>query len=300
MTILDVSEHQGFINFNKIKDAGADGVIIRAGYGKGNVDDNFKRNIDAAIAAGIKYLGVYWFSYAYTSDMARKEAQFCDTLASAYKDYLNLGVYFDWEYDSMNYAKKCGAYCNKALITDMHKVFCKQITDLGYKAGYYLNWDYSQNYIDESQLYGYRRWYAWYNSTKPSNTYLWQYTSSGTLAGIDGCVDMNELLGHIDQLQDNPKSHKTNAEIAKEVIDGKWGNGRDREVKLTQSGYDYETIQNLVNKILGESATYYTVQNGDTLSGIAQEYNTSVRKLVELNNIYNADLIYPGQKIRVK
>lgn len=302
MKVIDVSVHQGNINFKKVKAAGIDGVVIRAGYGKGNSDGHFKENIEGAIAAGIEYIGVYWFSYAYTVEMARREAQYCNDFISPYKDKLNLGVYFDWEYDSMNYAKKLGINCNKALITDMCLYFCRKITDLGYKAGYYLNWDYSQNYIDDSKLTAYRRWYAWYNSSEPDNCYLWQYTSSGRVSGISGNVDMNELIGKAPKADSKSKTKKkTNTEIAKEVIAGKWGNGSERKKKLTAAGYDYDTIQNLVNKQLSNNtAQYYTVKSGDTLSGIAEKYNTTVRRLVELNNIQNANLIYPGQKLRVK
>lgn len=302
MLVIDVSVHQGKIDFKKVKAAGIDGVVIRAGYGKGNIDGRFKANIEGAINAGFKYIGAYWFSYAYTVDMAKREAQFCNDVVMPYKDKLNLGVYFDWEYDSMNYAKKLGMKCDKALITEMSVTFCQKIKELGYKAGYYLNLDYSKNYIDESQLTAYRKWFARYVSTRQVNCYLWQYSSSGKVNGISGNVDMNELIGVINSA---PKtSKKTNAEIAQEVIEGKWGNGSDRKKKLTQAGYDYDTIQSLVNKALGSksksTAQYYTVKSGDTLSGIASKYKTTVRRLVELNNIKNANLIYAGQRLRVK
>lgn len=305
MKIIDVSEHQSFINWFKVKEAGVDGVVIRAGYGKGNADKRYKDNIEGAIAAGIKYIGFYWFSYAYSVDMAKREAQFCNDLIRKYKDKVNLGVYFDWEYDSKRYAEKLGVSVNKALITEMNKAFCKTIKELGYIAGYYLNLDYSKNYIDESQLTDYRKWFARYTLIKQSNCYLWQYSSSGKVKGISGSVDMNELIGKVTEVAETPKK-KTNAEIVKEVLEGKWGNGSERKKKLEAAGYDYNAIQSLVNKAVAEDAKpqpvklYYTVKSGDTLSGIAQKYKTSVRALIELNNIKNANLIYPGQKLRVK
>lgn len=303
MVVIDVSEHQGIINFKKVKAGGINGVIIRAGYGRGNVDGCFSRSIADAISAGIEYIGVYWFSYAYTVDMAKREAQFCNDVIAKYKSKINLGVYFDWEYDSMNYAKKMGVNPNKNLITDMNMEFCKRITELGYIAGYYLNWDYSQNYINESKLKSYKRWYAWYNESKPLDCYLWQYTSTGRVSGIAGDVDLNELIGKVTSApKPSKKKKKTNAQIVKEVIAGKWGNGSERKRMLTAAGYDYNTIQNLVNKQLGinDDHKYYTVKSGDTLSGIAQSYSTTVAQLVKLNNINNANLIYPGQRLRVK
>ena len=297
MKIIDVSVHQGDIDFNKVKAAGVEGVIIRAGFGKGNVDKRFINNIKGAIAAGIENIGAYWFSYAYTSDMAAKEADYLNEIAAEYKDKFNLGVYYDWEYDSADYAKKLGVSVNKTLITGMCLSFCKRIADLGYKAGYYLNQDYERNYIDVSQLTNYRKWYARYTSENQTGCYLWQYTSSGKVDGIVGNVDLNDLVGMVIKPTETKK--KTNAEIAQEVIDGKWGNTPERKRRLTEAGYDYEAVQSLVNKALS-SKTYYVVKMGDTLSGIAKKYNTTVKQLQTWNNIKNANKIYVGQKLRVK
>lgn len=298
MKIIDVSVHQGDIDFNKVKAAGVEGVIIRAGFGKGNIDKKFINNIKGAMAAGIEYIGAYWFSYAYTSDMAAKEADYFNEIAAAYKDKFNLGVYFDWEYDSANYAKKLGVSVDKSLITDMCVRFCKRLTDLGYKAGYYLNQDYEKNYIDISRLTAYRKWYARYTTVEQKNCYLWQYTSSGKVDGINGKVDMNKLICEVAKVPETKK--KTNAEIAQEVIDGKWGNSPERKRRLTEAGYDYEAIQSLVNKSVASTKLYYTVKKGDTLSGIAKKYNTTVAELQYLNSIKNPNKIYVGQRLRVK
>lgn len=303
MKMIDISKWQGTINFKKVKSAGIDGVVIRAGYGKGNHDPKFKEYVEGAIAAGIEYIGVYWFSYAYTVDMAKREAQYCNDVISDYKSHINLPVFFDWEYDSMNYAKKLGMKCNKTLITDMNISFCQRIKELGYEPGYYLNLDYSKNYIDESRLTGYKRWFAYYSSKRQSNCYLWQYSSSGKVNGISGNVDMNELIGKVSE--DQPKDKKTNAEIAHEVLEGKWGNDAERKKRLEAAGYDYNAVQALVNKLVAEqkpqsTKTYYKVKRGDTLSGIAKKYGTTVNQLASWNNIQNVNLIYPGQKLRVK
>ena len=99
-------------------------------------------------------------------------------------------------------------------------------------------------------------------------------------------------------------SSKSVSAIADEVIAGKWGNGNDRKNKLQAAGYDYNVVQAEVNKKLGSgsgsSAQYYTIQSGDTLSEIAQKYGTSVSQLQSWNGIKNANVIYAGQKIRVK
>lgn len=94
---------------------------------------------------------------------------------------------------------------------------------------------------------------------------------------------------------------KSVTEVAKEVIAGKYGNGTDRKEKLEAEGYNYDAVQEKVNELLGENTSRtYTVKSGDTLSEIASKYNTTVAKLVKDNNIKNANLIYPGQKIVIK
>lgn len=101
----------------------------------------------------------------------------------------------------------------------------------------------------------------------------------------------------------NQGSKKSNEQIAQEVIEGKWGDGNTRKSKLKAAGYDYDAVQAIVNKKLGaksSSKQYYTIKKGDTLSGIASKYGITVRKLQSWNGIKNANLIYAGQKIRVK
>lgn len=101
----------------------------------------------------------------------------------------------------------------------------------------------------------------------------------------------------------NGSSKKSVSVIADEVIAGKWSNGNDRKKKLEAAGYDYDDVQAAVNKKLGagsSSKQYYTIKNGDTLSEIAKKYGITVKQLQNWNKIKNANVIYAGQKIRVK
>ena len=96
-------------------------------------------------------------------------------------------------------------------------------------------------------------------------------------------------------------SSKSITDVAKEVIAGKWGNGRSRVNALNNAGYDSDAVQKKVNELLGAtSSVYYTVKSGDTLSGIASKYGTSYTKLAKMNGISNPNKIYVGQKIRVR
>lgn len=304
MKVIDVSVHQGEIDWKKVKASGVRGAVIRAGYGKGNVDKTFIQNIEGAINAELDFIGVYWFSYAYTKEMALKEAIFCNETIEKYKKVLNLGVFYDWEYDSMNYARKNGAFLNKEKITEMNQIFCENIQKLGYIAGYYLNYDYSRNYIDTSKLKDFRKWFAWYNlRLEEDGCFLWQYTSASKCEGISGNVDMNELLrdaaeGKKPEAAKHNK--KTNNEIAREVIEGKWGNGYTRKNRLIKAGYDYKAVQAIVNQMLNTATSeIYIVKAGDTLSSIAEKHKTTVAALAAKNNIKNVNKIYIGQKLYV-
>ena len=189
MKIIDVSEHNGVINFKKVKASGVDGVIIRAGYGRGNVDKRFHSNIKAAIKNGLE-VGIYWFSYAYTIAMVTAESKYCIDLIKSYK--ITLPVFFDWEYDSMIYAKKNGVTPSKEVITKYNKIFCERIKEAGYVAGYYANLDYCNNYINPSDLSDYKFWYAQYSTNRAKTCDYWQYSDKGRVSGINGNVDMSE------------------------------------------------------------------------------------------------------------
>lgn len=208
MKIIDVSQYQGNIDWNKVKAAGVQGVIIRAGWGKGNVDPKFHQNAEAATAAGLN-VGIYWFSYAYTVQMAKQEAVYCHSVIGKYQNKINLPVFFDWEYDSMRWAEKNGKKPDRTLITAMIMEFCAKIKELGYKTGYYLNQDYAKNHVDETKLRIYKRWFAKYTTTEQKDCYLWQYTSKGTVDGIKGNVDVNRLWNLEDAVEVAPVQQAT-------------------------------------------------------------------------------------------
>lgn len=185
---IDVSKHQGKIDWRKVKASGVQFVIIRAGYGQNNIDDKFKEYIKNALAVGLK-VGVYWFSYAYTTAMAKKEAEYCLKAIKGYE--ITLPVFFDWEYDSMSYAQKHGAKPTKDLITSMYLTFCQAIKAAGYKAGYYDNPDYLRNHVNADKLTGFYFWLAHYTSKRTISCDIWQYSDKGKVDGIAGAVDMN-------------------------------------------------------------------------------------------------------------
>ena len=188
---IDVSEHNGSLDWSAIKQDGVSFAIIRAGYGRYQTDSRFYENIEGAISNGIP-VGIYWFSYALNASYAKQEAKKCMEVISGYR--VTLPVFYDFEYDTVRYAKEQGVTLGKAQFNEFANAFLGEIQAAGYKPGIYYNLDYYQSMVDPVVLGSYCIWYAQYAS-KPSITdyAIWQYTSSGTLNGVAGNVDLNQL-----------------------------------------------------------------------------------------------------------
>ena len=193
MLCVDVSEHNGTLDWAKIKKAGIDAAIIRTGYGVSHTDKQFYNNMDGAIAQGMK-IGIYHFSYALNVDGAKNEAAFVIKLLKQYKDKITLPVYFDFEYDTVTYAKKQGVTLGKNAFNNHCVAFCEAIKAAGYKPGVYYNKDYYNTMVSLSSVGGYSQWYAQYASSPSISDYdLWQFSSTYTIAGCSGKFDMSEI-----------------------------------------------------------------------------------------------------------
>lgn len=198
--IIDVSEHNTVTDWRAVKADGIEGVIIRAGYGRGNVDKKFREHITGALAAGL-HVGIYWFSYAYSADMAEAEAYYCMNTVSDVVSWMDitLPIFWDFEGDSMNFANKCGVEVSRETLEDMAVAFCDALETEGHMSGIYANLDYEKRYglLSVAEYAGYSVWYAQYNykmDTSIQSPDMWQYTSGGQVNGITGNVDMNKLL----------------------------------------------------------------------------------------------------------
>ena len=300
MKVIDVSKHQGIIDWAKVKDH-IDGVIIRCGFGsdiRSQDDVRFKENVEACIKYDIPF-GVYLYSYAKSVAGAKSEALHVIRLLEPYKDKIAFPVYYDLEESGT----ERGAV-ERAL------VFGDMIEAEGYWCGIYANQYWWQQFLKDG-LDRFTKWVAKYSTAKPvgiSGTYdMWQYSSKGSVPGINGNVDMNicykDFPAEIKGTATVPvPAKKSNEEIAKEVLEGKWGVGVERKNKLTEAGYDYATIQAIVNEQLqdDDEVKYHIVQKDEVLSEIAAQYGTTYQKLAKLNGIKNPNRIYVGQKIRIK
>lgn len=201
---IDVSEHNGNLDWAAIKKAGISFAVIRDGYGTSHVDNQFHANMAGAIAQGLM-IGVYHFSYALDAAGAKKEAAFVLKLLEPYKDKITLPVFYDFEYDTVSYAKKQGVTLGKESFNAHAVAFCEAIRAAGYTPGVYYNLDYARNYVDKSRLGGYAKWYAEYAATASIDGWdLWQYSSSYTIPGCSGRFDVN-VLAHSGSITNSRK-----------------------------------------------------------------------------------------------
>ena len=188
---IDVSKHQGRIDWKKVADSGVKFAIIRAGYGKNNVDKYFIENIVGAHTAGLK-IGVYWFIYALNEQDAIKNAEKFHKTIEPYRNAIDMKVWADWEYDSDDYSLDSGVIQTKTTRTRIVRTFLNYLKSKGWDVGNYANPDYIKSKFED--LSEYPLWLAWYKENadvSPYNPQIWQHSSTGSIPGINGNVDLN-------------------------------------------------------------------------------------------------------------
>lgn len=303
MNGIDISSWQTGIDLGVVP---CEFVIIKASGGTGYTNPDYVRAAENALANG-KKIGFY--HYAREIGFAGTPQAEADYFLSRVQNYIGRAVLaLDWEQDArlgVPWAKswldriytRTGVrpliYMNNSLVHQYN--WSTVADDYGlWNAGYYAD-DTPMGYNPDAPLIGGTG--AWKVAA------IYQYTSTGRLSGWEGNLDLD--VAYMDRTAWDKYAlpgRKDNDTIADEVIAGLWGNGREREERLTAAGYNYAEVQALVNQKLGAAPqpVYYTVKPGDTLSEIAQRYGTTYQALAALNGIANPDLIYAGQRIRIR
>lgn len=251
MKIIDISQHNGQINFEKVKNDGIDGVIIRVGWigNKENhtIDKYFEEYYQGATKVGLK-VGFYVYSYCKSQTAIISGTQWF--LNKIYNKQCDLACFLDLEDPTIE-------YLDKEELTRHSEIFCKTIESKGKKAGVYASeyWLKYKMYID--RLITYKIWLAKWTNNKPQEDFrydLWQYTSEGKVNGINTNVDMNECIQCKNEENQN------------------MNNGSDFEMKVYQNGSTIEPVYQDINctKQIGylheyEQAKCYGIINGRAL-----------------------------------
>ena len=189
---IDVSKHNGNIDWNAVKNSGVSFVIIRCGY-RGSAtgvlveDPMFRSNIKGAKAAGLK-VGVYFFCQAVNEVEAVEEASMAVSLVSGYG--LDMPIFLDVESAQGGRGDKI----SKETRTAVCRAFCQTVQNSGYSAGIYANKSWFNEKINTGSLTSYKIWLAQYASAPTYTTTrydMWQYSSKGRISGISGDVDLD-------------------------------------------------------------------------------------------------------------
>ena len=196
---IDVSHHQSTINWEQVRDAGIDFAIIRCGYGGDYSDQDdrqWQRNVAECERLGIPY-GVYLYSYALDESMAYSEAQHTLRLLKGHTP--DLPVFLDME-DNIQ------APVGNVMLGKIAKVYCDTIQAAGYEVGIYASYGWWTYYLTDP-VFENDSWYRWVAQWGPSCSYkkryeMWQYTKTGTIAGIAGHVDMDYWYGEFPGVPD--------------------------------------------------------------------------------------------------
>ena len=306
---IDVSRWQkGFNLANALKE-GFTYCIVKAGGADGSYykDSQFENFYTQAKALGMK-TGAYYFGCAFSTADAIKEANYFLQYLKG-KDIVH--VYYDVEGSMLNQGYQH--------LTEIIATFCQTMINNGYACGIYTSESHFNSRFNDNAVAIYPHWVARYSSRPPklnsiAPIEIWQYGGSVNyirdpkIAGTT--VDQDQI--NIDWA-DTPsfeakpviipaQETKSIDQLANEVLAGLWGNGAIRKAKLTLEGYDYQKVQNRVDEIIAQRKANnkaYIVVKGDTLSGIAKRYNTTVAKLAEANGITNPNLIHVGQYLKI-
>ncbi len=180
---IDVSTWQRNIDWRRVKNAGIQAVIIRAGFGT-TKDNQFENHYKGAKAAGL-CIGAYWYSYAYSTAQAEQEAKACISVLSG-KSF-DLPVYYDMEEDGQ-------MSLGKQTMTAMACRFIDTVQAAGYRGGMYSSPSWFSDFIDYDLMRSkYSIWLAHWASSPARQCDIWQYSESGRVDGVDGDVDLNLL-----------------------------------------------------------------------------------------------------------
>ena len=272
-------------------------------------DTEFENNYFKAQNSKMPF-GCYQWGRASNPAQAREEAQILYENCLKGKKF-EYPIYYDVE-DSilMNLGVQ--------ELTEVIKAWAEYLEDRGYFVGVYMNQSAFNNEVNGEELQKlYSQWRAyWTTENNKPNCDMWQFggetnlIKSNMVAGyicdqdyayidFESIIRQKGLNGFGAEL--SRKVMKSNEEIANEIREGKWGNGEARRQALLIEGYNYFAIQQIVTRLVNENKEqYYTIQKGDTLSSIAQKFNTTVSQLSNWNNIKNINLIIAGKTIRVK
>lgn len=187
---IDISEHQGHVNFNSVKSSGVEFAIIRSSY-RNSTDERFFEYIKECKRVGIHIVGTYHFLYGLNVQEVKEEAKLAVKLAKESGLPKSTIIFADFEYDTVKKAASKGVLLNRSECNKHTVAFCQTVEKLGYQTGIYTNLDYYKNMYDKDVLSKWDIWLADYTGSPDYPCRFHQYSSKGSIPGINGNVDLD-------------------------------------------------------------------------------------------------------------
>lgn len=267
---IDVSYAQeNKVNWQQVYNSGVRFVMIRAGFGTdaGQQDSAFCQHITGALAVGLK-VGVYWMSYSCNAEDAVIEGNLIADMIAPYMGKIEFPVAFDFEGDSLDYIvnpSRCGLPMpTKEETTSIARAFCDTVKRRGYLPCLYTNYNFIKNHFDLDQLADIPVWLAFPGTSDPEmDAAMWQNQTGETGGFCPGVSD-----GAAGLCDNNVAFVDFPALIAEKGL-----NFLNQSAPVPMSLPVAEQPQQ----------TSYVVQDGDTMSGIADAYDMSLQALASLN-----------------
>lgn len=314
---IDVSNWQGYINYEEVKNDGINIVYIKSSQGENIIDSYFRINYNNAKANGLQ-VGFYHFLTARNEEEAIKQAEFFSSVISNTTPDCKLAMDFE-VFGNLSVSE----------INSISRIFLEKVKEItGKEVIIYSDAYDARNIFSKELAQNYPLWIAEYEVDEPgtSNWNYWegfQYTSHGEINGVRGFVDRNKFTNQI-LLKDNTRINETgnpenyNQDVTYIVQSGNTLSGIALKYRTTVQElvilnniknpnliYPGEKFKvpingNPTNELLYDTNhIIYTVKRGDTLSGLAVKFNTTVQEIAEINHIRNINLIYIGERLRI-
>lgn len=316
---IDVSEYQGYVNYNLVRDSGIEIVYIRTSEGTNFIDPYFRENYNNAKAAGLK-VGFYHYVTSRSPSEAVIEADYFASVINGTSPDCLLAMDFEYFGGLASYE-----------VNAISRAFLERLEEVTGKRAIVYSDAYNAGNVFDSSLSSYPLWIAEYGVNEPELYRNWsswtgfQYSDTGRISGINGYVDLDRFtedifLDNNDAISSSgnnvlPQNGGTDVTIT--VVAGdtlaelayKYGTTVESIVRLNNiqnpnliyvgQRLTIRTTENVQGNE-NSSTMYYTVRSGDTLSEIANKYNVTVQSIALENGISNPNIIYVGQVLRIE
>lgn len=302
---IDVSHHNGKINWNKVKAEGIDYAIIRVGfrgYGTSDkvkpvmIDKRVEENIRGAKSVGIP-IGLYFYSQAISVAEALEEAGACVNIANRYG--IQYPIYFDTEFATSGRTGRADRLSRKAR-TDYAVAFCEAVKNAGYTPGVYASKTFFYDELDFSRLRNYEIWVAHYTNRKTGTDFKypyesWQYADDGVVNGSSRYTDVN--ISYYDyKKRSNMRQNGKNVIFTDTSSVQQFHAAEAAFDKYTETAVneDYEIANELIAKLsnaevrqtmqreLDKTKAYFDAQEKETESQAEQQAEAQIERIAKL------------------